>query len=157
MDLQNVNLSKSIEASKINNKFNKLNWITPFYFRENPEQEIEFLKETISLISSENNNFILITNYQFFSVILQKKINILSRWYFASNNTIPTTYDNKYYKYYLNRINNIIENREIKKIFILETYPNELDFINFKDYLKEKCFKKNKINEIFYSLTINSC
>ncbi len=157
MDLQNVNLSKSIDASKINNKFNKLNWITPFYFRENPEQEIEFLKETISLISSENNNFILITNYQFFSVILQKKINILSRWYFASNNTIPTTYDNKYYKYYLNRINNIIENREIKKIFILETYPNELDFINFKDYLKEKCFKKNKINEIFYSLTINSC
>ena len=59
-----------------------------------------------------------------------------------------TTYDNKYYKYYLNRINNIIENREIKKIFILETYPNELDFINFKDYLKENVLK-NKINEIF--------
>jgi hypothetical protein len=83
MDLQNVNLENSISASTLNKKFNNLKWITPFHYKDNPDKELKLLSEAVVFISNFNSEtFGLITHYQFFSLILQKKINIFNRWYF---------------------------------------------------------------------------
>ena len=78
MDLQNTDLSKSIEAKILNVKFNNLKWITPFYFNKDPKKEIEYLKEALQIISNDDEKkFAVITHYQFFSVLTEKKITFL--------------------------------------------------------------------------------
>ena len=82
MDLQNIDLNNAINASKISEKFNNLKWITPFHYSDNPEKEIDLLKNSISIVSNyKSDNIALITHYQFFSLITEKKLNILNRWY----------------------------------------------------------------------------
>lgn len=158
MDLQNINLNNSIEAKTLDVKFNNLRWITPHHFKNNPEKELKLLKESISIISNENKKEIaLITHYQFFSILTEKKINIFNRWYFPNNNTHPANKENKYYSYYNNKIYNFIKEKNIKKIFIAKTHPNEFKFINFKDILKNSCFIKKEYNEILHSINIEKC
>ena len=158
MDLQNVNLENAVPANKINDKFKNLKWITPFEFKEKPNEEIKLINKTINVLDSEvTEEIMLITHYQFFSLISDKKFNILNRWYFSNNNTHPTNKKNKYYDIYTSKINYNIKRKNIKKIFIIESKPNEFDFINFNDLLKGKCFDKEKYNLILYSINIKNC
>ena len=116
MDLQNVNLKNSISASGLSEKFNNLKWITPFHYKNKPNEELKLLSEVIFFISNLNSEtFGLITHYQFFSAILQKKINIFNRWYFPHNNTFPTSKDNKYYNFYVKKINKFISEKKNRK------------------------------------------
>ena len=78
MDLQNTNLNNSIDAKILNEKFNNLKWITPFHFNKDPKKEIEFLQEAILVISKEDEKkFALITHYQFFSLLSEKRLTFL--------------------------------------------------------------------------------
>ena len=116
------------------------------------------IKNYLIKISNENEEEVaLITHYQFFSVLIGKKIYILNRWYFPRNNTHPTNTENKYYQHYTDRINNFIEKKKIKKIYLVKTYPKEFWFINFKEILNNTCFEEKKHNEILYSINIKNC
>ena len=158
MDLKNINLTNAVEAKNLDTKFNNLKWITPYHFKDNPEKELKLLEEAILKISNENEEEVaLITHYQFFSVLIDKKIYILNRWYFPRNNTHPTNTENKYYQHYNDRINNFIEKKKIKKIYLVKTYPKEFWFINFKEILNNTCFEEKKHNEILYSINIKNC
>ena len=158
MDLQEVNFKNSLKANYLNKRFNNLKWITPFYFKDNPQEELDLLKESISIISKENNKEImLITHYQFFSILIQKKINIINRWYFPDNNTFPSSKNNKYYFHYVKKFNKKIVEEKIKKIYLVESYPEEFKFINFKSLLGNECFREEKINKILLLITLNNC
>ncbi len=158
MDLQNVNLNNSVEAKILDKKFNNLKWITPFYFNENPKQELELLKNALSVISKESEKEIaIITHYQFFSVLSEKKINIFNRWYFAGNNTHPVNKESKYFSYYNNRINNLIKEKGIKKIYLVKTHPREFHYINFEELLKNFCYNEKKFSPIFSLISIKNC
>ncbi len=52
MDLQEVNFNKSVKASILDTKFNNLKWITAGY-KNNPLEEIKYLKEAIYLLKEE--------------------------------------------------------------------------------------------------------
>lgn len=157
MDLQNVDLTKSEKAKQISKKFKNLNWITPS-FSKNPQEEINLLKEVIEIINSDDEeNIALITHYQFFSLILEKKFHIINRWYFPQNNTHPTTYKNKYYTFYNKKINLNLKKNKIKKIYFVETYLKEFDFINYNDFLKNICYSKKIYNKILFSLEFEKC
>ena len=158
MDLQNVNLNRTIEARFLNLKFKDLKWITPFYFHKDPKKELELLKEAFEIISNENEEeIVIITHYQFFSTLNQKKIRILNRWYFPGNNTHPSTNKNKFYSYYTKRLNNQIVDDDIKKIFLIKSHPKEFNFIKFEDILKSLCYEKKIYNEIVLSINIKKC
>ena len=158
MDLQNTDFSNSIKANTLDTKFNKLQWITPFYYKKNPSEELELLRKTKKIISKDKpEEIILITNYQFFSLLLEKKFNILNRWYFPKNNTHPTSKENKYYDYYLEKQQNLIIDKKIKKIYLVNSYPDEFSFISIKDLLKEKCYNKEKYNKMLTLIEIVSC
>ena len=74
MDLQNVNLNKAVPAEKLSVKFNKLKWITPFDYSNDPNEEIILLKDALILISKKDEEIMLISHYQFFSTILEKNL-----------------------------------------------------------------------------------
>ena len=63
MDLQEVNFKNSLKANSLNKRFNNLKWITPFYFENNPQEELDLLQESISLISRENTKEILLITH----------------------------------------------------------------------------------------------
>ena len=85
----------------------------------------------------------LITHYQFFSLLLKDNLNIPNRWYFP-NNTFPSSNENEYFDKYRKKFNNIIDQKGIKVIYILETYPDELEFLNLKELIQNQCFEKRE-------------
>ena len=158
MDLQNINLNNAIGANKLNNKFNNLKWITPFEYSSNPNKEIRLLKQTINTIqANKEKELMIITHYQFFSTIIEKKFNIPNRWYFPDNNTYPSTSESKYRSHYLKRFNNVLNKKRIKTIYVVESRKKEFNKINFEYLLQDKCFKKRRINEMLYEIRIINC
>lgn len=99
----------------------------------------------------------LITHYQFFSLITEKKIYIPNRWYYLENNTFPSNNKNPYFKDYTNFFNNKILKNNIEKIYILESTENEISINNFRAHLVNKCFESIQINNVFSSHKIKEC
>lgn len=158
MDLQNSNLNNSIDAKILNIKFNNLKWITPFHFNKDPKKEIEFLQEAINVISKDDEKkFALITHYQFFSLLTEKKINIFNRWYFAGNNTHPINNRSKYYLYYNKRINNFVKEKGIDKIYLVKTHPKEFHYLELNNLFKDFCLSEKKYNPIFSLISVKKC
>ncbi len=156
LDLQNVNIENAIRAKAIDVKFNELNWITPIYFNSDPKKEIDILKKSLSILKNNKSEIMLITHYQFFSLILDKNLNIPNRWYFP-NNTFPSSYENKYYEHYINKFKEKIRNKGVDTIYILETSPGEFDFFNFDDLLGKNCYQKEKQNQLLAKITLLNC
>ena len=157
MDLQNVNLNKAVSAEKLSVKFNKLKWITPFDYSNDPNEEIILLKDALILISKKDEEIMLISHYQFFSTILEKNLNIPNRWYFPGNNTYPSTSESKYRNYYFKKFNKILDNKGIKSIYVIETREKELKKIDFKYLLQNKCFTRKQLSKILSEISINNC
>ena len=140
----------------LNNKFNNLSWITPHYFSKSPKSELDLLNQSIKIIKKDPNEKMLITHYQFFSLFIDDNLNIPNRWYFP-NNTFPSSRENQYYDNYIKKFNEKLNRNKINTIYIVETSPEEFQFLNFKDLLKKKCFEKTEYNEILYSIKIKNC
>ena len=158
MDLQNINLNNAVSAKKLSNKFNELKWITPIHYSSNPNKEISLLKKTIDTIqNNEEKELMVITHYQFFSTILEKRLNIPNRWYFPNNNTYPSTNESKFRDYYFKRFNNVLNEKKIKTIYVVESRKREFKKIDFEYLLLEKCYKKNRLNEMLYEIRIINC
>ena len=97
MDLQNSNISKSVNAGVISNKLSGLKWITPQYPND-PEQEISKLQEAIKIIQSDKSNIMLVTDYQFISVVNSfYDFSPNKVWYYFH---VYPTKDNKYLEVY---------------------------------------------------------
>ena len=156
MDLQSSNLKLAVNGASLHQKFNGLNWISPHY-NNDPSKEIELLKKALNIIDNEKENIMLITHYQFFSLITEKKIYIPNRWYYLENNTFPSNNRNPYFEDYTNFFNNKILKNDIEKIYILESTENEISINNFRKHLVNKCFESIQINNVFSSHKIKEC
>ncbi len=158
MDLQNVDLSTTVKANELDKKFNKLRWITPFEFSKDPKQELILLRNSLEILKeNKEKEIMVITHYQFFSTILEKNLNIPNRWYFPGNNTYPSSNNNKYRDNYIEKFYKLINKKNIKTIYVIESRNNEFQQINFKSLLKKNCFKKKRFNKILYSINIHKC
>ena len=145
MDLQNVNLSQAIDAKIINKKFDNLKWITPF-FSGKPEEEIRLIKGALNEIEKDKRKIMIITQYQFFSLILERDLNIPNRWYGHENASHPFK-GHPYFEFYREHLNSVISKNDIKVIYTV----GKIKIDDFSDYLKGSCFKKKKINAISFS------
>ena len=156
MDLQHVNLTKALDASLIDQKLNKLKWITPYY-PKNPTKEIELLKSTIQILKNEKRKKMVITHYQFFSLILEQDLSIPNRWSSYHHNLYPIK-NSKYVKYYKDFFNKNLRSNEIEVIYIIKSKPNEnIKIEQFKILLDDICFKTEVINELLSIHEIQSC
>ena len=151
MDLQNTNLNKFVDAKNLDEKFKGLKWITPGY-SESPNEEISLLKQAIKVMKNEERNVMVLTEYQFFSIITEKNLNIPNRWYTHDNNSYPLD-NHKYFKFYKKHIEQIINKNKIKVVYQI----GRPSFSNFKIYLSDICYNILEINKITKIYELKKC
>ena len=151
MDLQNVNLDLSLNADSIDAKFKNLKWVTPS-FPKNPQKEMDFIKQIIEVLKEDNRNKMMITEYQFFSIILEQNLNIPNRWYTHDNNSYPLE-NHKYYEFYKKHFTKLIKEKNIEVIYI----TGDIKIENFQSYINNVCFDEKKINEISTMHELKKC
>jgi hypothetical protein len=152
MDLEEVDLKKSVNAKILSQKLNGLRWISKYY-PNNPEDELNLINDTIKIIKKDFNNKMLITHYQFIaSIIDDNKIFSPARTFTTDGVGYPMP-DNKLFEEYKNFFNNQIQRNEIKTIYLI----NPIKDIVVTDFLDEKCFKREKINNFLTTFKILNC
>ena len=151
-DLNYTDLNMSLDAKLIDNKLNSLKWITPDDFKKKPAQEIKLLVEVKDYLKKENNNFMLLTNYSFFSAMLEKKTYSTIRWYTGDGTDYPRE-KNKFHKSYKNLFIEVIKRNNIKIIYSI--YPIKEPIIT--DYLNENCFIKSEITQLLTKYDLKKC
>ena len=156
LDLQNINLSDRIDAKILDKKLNKLQWITPTNVIMSPSVELDLIAESLKVIKDDKTSKMIITHYQFFSLLLEENLNIPNRWYFP-NNTFPSSKDNIFYNDYLKKIHYKLTKNNIQNIYIVESFPNEFDFLNIKEFVGKNCFKKKELNQILIKIELKDC
>ena len=156
LDLENINLSNYVETEIIDPKLNGLKWVTRKY-SSNQQIEINKLLTFKKILQNENKKIMFISNYQFFSSILNKSLHSPNRWY-GSSVAHPSELNLFYEEYLLFNYDVIIKNK-IEVIYIdlsLEKY--QLDLFNkiFKK-LPVNCVVSNKIEEVLYKFDLSFC
>ena len=150
-ELNYVNFNLSSNGKEIDNKFTGLKWITP-QFKNNSNEEIILINQVKYHLQNDNRIKMLITNYSFFSAILNQKLFSPSRWHFLDGTAYPLK-DNKYFVSYKNLLINLIKKNNIAVIYTI--YPLESSFIY--TYLDKSCFQETKITEVLNSYELKSC
>ena len=150
LDLEDVDKKKAIDARVIDESLKNLKWISHY---SEPQEEIDLIKKAIKVIKEDSREKILITHYQFFSLILDDNLNIINRWYLWDNNTHPTE-SHKYFGFYKKMINKNLSKNKIKIIYLL---GSEIEFEKIKNYFADTCFKSTKVveGELSYHEIIN--
>ena len=158
MDLQNTDLSKAVNASLLDKKFENLKWINPF-FSGNPQDEINLLKNTAEAIKDDDREKMVITNYQFFSVILEEDLNIPNRWYLRTASASHPQKDHKYYKFYKDHFEKILSKNNIQVIYTVGFSNNKTIRLqkDFESYTDNICFDKFVINGISSGFKLRKC
>ena len=143
LDIERLDKSFAVDASKINLKFKYLKWITPQFY--DPNKELELINLALKKINNDKRNKVLITHYQFFSLLLDDDLNMLNRWYVWDNNSHPVE-NHKYYSIYKNFVNKKIKQNKINVIYMLGS-KNEMPFSKIQKYFDNLCFKNYIIVE----------
>ena len=152
MDLDKINLKNAIDAKSLDIKFNKLKWITNVY-PENPRKEIELLKEAINIIKTDKRNKVLVTDYQFISVLLSIYDNSPVRFWYEYHG-YPTK-ENKYHTNYKNFFIDKLKKNQIEIIYTIKPLYGDKNVL--KDILEEDCLIKKTHTKILHSNTITEC
>ena len=149
-ELTKTQLKQSIKAEKIHKSLKGLYWKNPYY-DGSALDEIKILKKAIELINSSNSDEImLITHYQFLDSITKKKLNYPNRTFTEDGVSMPLK-NNKYFYFYKDFFKRKIYELNIKKIFFFkhENISNEV----LTNYFNSDCLNSNE-NEIFYIFNI---
>ena len=103
-ELNYVTTSNSINGSNIHNKLKGINWISPYF--KNPQEEIDILTISLKILKEENKNKMMITQYNFFSSLLEEKLFSPSRTFDSISYPKKNT---RYYNKYKNHLISIIK------------------------------------------------
>ncbi len=148
-ELQNVNFNEAVDASLIDKRLNGLKWITPIN-PKNPQLEINQIKNSLKSIKNINSRYMVITNYSFYSSVLNQNTNSPSRWFIPNGGAYPVKEQNPFFKDYRNLLIAIIKKKEIKSIIIVKP----VDVSEITRYLNPKCLDENMLDEITLELKI---
>ena len=150
-ELNYVNFKLSYNAEVIDEKFSGLKWITPEY-KDDPSNEIRLINEVKLHLTNDRRPKMLMSNYSFFSIILNEKILSPSRWYVSDGTTHPQK-GNKYYSDYKNLFIKLIKKNNVAVIYTI--YP-QTDSTLY-NYIDNKCFEEKKISKVLNSYEIKTC
>ena len=94
----------------------------------------------------------VLTNYSFFSAVLEEKLFSTARWHIFDGTDYPQK-DSKYYLSYKNLLINKIKDNEIKVIYTVRPLNN----IHLYQYIDKNCFEEKKITKILKSYEVILC
>ena len=150
-ELTGVNLTQALEANLIDKKLEGLNWITRQY-SEQPRTEINIINQIKLNLKHDSRKKMLITNYTFFSSILDQEL-FSPSWAFTSNGTTHPMKGNKYMENYKQLMIDIIKKNKILVIYI----AGSLEDIHIYNYINRNCFIENVVSDNLKSYEIKDC
>ena len=150
-ELSNVNFDLSSKANEIDKKFSGLNWISPEY-KNNSKKEINSIISIKSYIEQDERTKMIITNYSFFSVLLNKKVFSPIRWFIENGVGYPLK-DNKYFPDFQEFFVQKIKKNKIQIIYTIK--PVHVSFL--KDLLGEKCIKTLNVDNMLNAHLVLNC
>ena len=152
IELVNADLSLAEDAIQLDKRLQGLKWITPHYPYK-PVDEINLLLYAKSILSEEREEKIIITDYQFFSSLLNNKIASPNKWY--DGISIPDR-KNKYYYVHKNFFLSKIKKNKIKHLFFIGKQKHKMNF--FEEFINEnECTVFNQFNELLIEFDISKC
>ena len=136
------------------NKLKGLKWISPYY--KNPKTEINNILKLYNLLLKDEKNKMLISEYNFFSSILEEKLYSPSRTY--DDISFPKK-NSKYFPRYKYFFTNIIKKNKINNIYIFEPIEITEDRLNFLvfNYISKNCFDLEQKELFLIILKTKSC
>ena len=150
MELVNVDFNLAVDAKKIDKRLARLKWISPNYADE-PLNEINLLIDTKNILSQVRERKIIITDYQFFSGILENRFASPNKWY--DHLSVPKKKNKFYYEYKSFFISKIINNK-ISYIYAIGK-NKEVFFLDLID--DNDCIISKKLNELLIEFEIKKC
>ena len=152
IELVNADFSLAEDANKIDESLSGLKWITPHYL-QSPYTEINLLSEAKNTLLQAKEEKIIITDYQFFSSLLNNKFASPNKWY--DTQSVPEK-ENKYYNEHKNFFLSKIIKNKIKYLYFIGKSKNEMYF--FREFFNQnKCIIPNQINEILLEFDMIKC
>lgn len=153
-ELSSVNFEDTIELENFDNKLKGLKWISPYY--QNPKTEINNILKLYNLLLKDEKNKMLISEYNFFSSILEEKLYSPSRTY--DDISFPKK-NSKYFTRYKYFFTNIIKKNKINNIYIFEPIEITEDRLNFLvfNYISKNCFDLEQKELFLIILKTKSC
>ena len=137
-ELNTVEFTQAIDAKHLSERLFGLKWITPNSKNDNEIYlEIKLLKNIKKILRSDERSKIVLTNYSFYSVLVDENISGYSRWYPGDNSAFPVK-GNKYFEDFRDLIVKTLNNKDVKAVYILP----DLKENNLLDYIDHRCFKK---------------
>ncbi len=149
-ELFGANFNLSVDATLIDQKFKGLKWITPG--SKIPNDEVILINSLKDVLKKDERNIMVLSNYQFLSVILDRDFSSTTRWHIFDGTDYPQL-GNKYYSSYQSLFKEILKRKEIEVIYTILPVKNS----HIYDYIPRECFKENKINQNISSYQIQSC
>ena len=150
-ELNYANFELASNGKEIDKKFKGLQWITPNY-KNKPDEEIDLINEIKFHLANDTQTKMVITNYSFFSSILNEKLFSPSRWHLSDETDYPSK-NNKYFYNYKNLLIGLIKKNNIDVIYMI--YPQESSIIY--EYIDRNCFEEIKISDMLNSFKLKNC
>ena len=150
--LRKLDLNQSIDARVLSDKLKNLRWITHHY-PENPKKEIENLLNTMKIIKNDKQKKMIVTDYQFISVILSIKDNSAARiWWRHHIYPVP---GNEYFKDWKKFLLTKIKRDSIEVIYTIHPLEGETDI--FEGMISKNCYSKEIVSEILTVQKLKKC
>ena len=149
-DIVNPNWDNAVAAEQIDLKLKGLVWLSG---ESNTQKEILNIKNNLSYLKSLDENYIIITNYQIYSAILdiQNFSPVRYWWNKLSYPSKGNKYRNEFDVFFQNKINK----NNVKKIIVLSDINQENVDINEFEWLKD-CTLRSQENEKIKILNVTT-
>ncbi len=151
MDLRGIDLKNSVSGEVIHSELSNIKWLTMFY-PDNPKKEVSKLKLAISTLKDDKEKKMIITDYQFISVILKQYDYSVTRFWYDFHG-YPNE-NSEYFNYWREFVLNNIRKNKIKNIYVLKPLHGETKPL---ENILKNCFTKTDIAENFYKLKLFNC
>lgn len=152
MELVDADLNLSLDAKQLDKRLSGLRWLTPEY-NEDPQNEIQLLKNVKRILYEKKERKIFITDYQFFSSLLKNKFASPNKWY--DNLSIPDK-KNKYYDDHKIFFLKKIRDNKIQYLYFIGKNKHDMSF--FKELSdKNDCIVSKRLHKLLVEFNINNC
>jgi len=151
MDLQSVDISKAVDAKKIDKRLSGVKWITMFYPKQ-PSEEIKNINYAIEILKNDTERKMLITDYQFISVFLNEYDYSVTRFWYDFHG-YPSS-DNKFFNYWKDFVISRIRENDVINIYVLKPlHGDEKPLENIFGH----CLEKKILSTTFYKIDLSKC
>ena len=113
---------------------------------------VDNLKDILAVNNKKisKEKYMLLTNYSFFSSILNKNNESFTRWFVGDGTDYPSNLDSKFQLILKNLVIQKIKTKEIKKIYLIKPISEN----NLKNLIEEKCLEKKNLSTYLTQIKI---